>query len=56
MGRTSLVGPHLTAGRLVAPFPQAMPTPDRLTLAAATAAGAHPRRAEIIDWLAGSSG
>jgi LysR family glycine cleavage system transcriptional activator len=33
-----------------------MPTPDRLTLAAATAAGAHPRRAEIMDWLAGSPG
>jgi LysR family glycine cleavage system transcriptional activator len=32
-----------------------MPTPDRLTLAAATAAGAHPHRAEIIDWLAGSA-
>ena len=56
MGRMSLVGPHLTAGRLVAPFPRAMPTPDRLTVATATAAGAHPRRAEIMDWLAVSSG
>ncbi|WP_293794868.1 LysR family transcriptional regulator [uncultured Bosea sp.] len=56
MGRMSLVSPHLAAGRLVAPFPQAMPTPDRLTLAIATATGAHPRRAEIMDWLAGSSG
>lgn len=56
MGRTSLVGSHLAKGTLVAPFRQAMPTPDRLTLAAATAAGAHPRRAEIIDWLAGSVG
>lgn len=56
MGRMSLVGPHLAAGRLVAPFPQAMPTPDRLTLATATAAGAHPRRAEVMDWLSGSPG
>ncbi|SDG00474.1 LysR family transcriptional regulator [Bosea robiniae] len=56
MGRMSLVGGHLAAGRLVAPFPQAMPTVDRLTLAAATAAGAHPRRAEIMGWLAGSAG
>jgi LysR family glycine cleavage system transcriptional activator len=55
MGRMSLVGPHLASGRLVAPFPQAMPTPDRLTLAAAMAAGAHPHRAEIMDWLAGSA-
>lgn len=55
MGRMSLVGPHLATGRLIAPFPQAMPVPDRLTLAAATAAGAHPRRAEIMDWLAGSA-
>lgn len=56
IGRMSLVGPHLAEGRLIAPFPQAMPTPDRLTLAAATAAGAHPRRAEVMDWLSGSSG
>lgn len=56
MGRMSLVGPHLAAGKLVAPFPRAMPTPDRLTLATATAAGAHPRRAEIMDWLAGRAG
>ena len=56
MGRMSLVSPHLAAGRLVAPFPQAMPTPDRLTLATATAAGAHPRRAEIMDWLADQAG
>jgi LysR family glycine cleavage system transcriptional activator len=56
MGRMSLVGPHLAEVRLIAPFPQAMPTPDRLTLAAATAAGAHPRRTEIMDWLSGSSG
>ncbi|MGX1742644.1 LysR family transcriptional regulator [Bosea sp. NPDC055353] len=55
MGRMSLVGPHLASGRLVTPFPQAMPTPDRLTLAAATAAGAHPRRAEIMGWLAGAA-
>jgi LysR family glycine cleavage system transcriptional activator len=56
IGRMSLVGPHLAEGRLIAPFPQAMPTPNRLTLAAATAAGAHPRRTEIMDWLSGSSG
>lgn len=55
MGRISLVDPHLVAGRLVAPFPQGMPTPDRLSLTTATAAGAHPRRAEIMDWLAGSA-
>lgn len=56
MGRMSLVGSHLAKGTLIAPFPQAMPTPDRLTLATATAAGAHSRRAEIMDWLAGSAG
>jgi LysR family glycine cleavage system transcriptional activator len=56
MGRMSLVGPHLANGRLAAPFPDTMPMPDRLTLAPATAAGAHPRRAEIMDWLAGSAG
>lgn len=55
MGRMSLVAPHIARGRLVAPFPQAMPTSDRLTLAAATAAGAHPRRAEIMEWLASST-
>lgn len=55
MGRMSLVGPHLATARLVAPFLQAMPTPDRLTLAAATAAGANPRRAEVMVWLAGSA-
>lgn len=56
MGRMSLVGPYLAVGRLTAPFPQAMPTPDRLTLATAMATGAHPRRVEIMDWLAGSAG
>lgn len=56
IGRMSLVAPLLASGRLVAPFPQAMPTSDRLTLATATAPGAHPRRAEIMDWLAGSTG
>ncbi|WP_306222804.1 LysR substrate-binding domain-containing protein [Bosea beijingensis] len=56
MGRMSLVGAHLAAGRLVAPFAQAMPMPDLLTLAPATATGAHPRRAEIMGWLAGSAG
>jgi len=54
MGRMGLVAPHLAAGRLAAPFRQAMPTPDRLTLAPAMGPGAHARRLEIMEWLAGS--
>jgi LysR family glycine cleavage system transcriptional activator len=51
----SLVRPHVASGRLIAPFPEAMPTSDRLTLASATAAGAHPRRVGIMEWLAGGA-
>jgi len=54
MGRMSLVAPHLASGRLVAPFAQAMPTPDRLTLTPAIGPGAHARRDEIMEWLARS--
>ncbi|CAH1677006.1 Transcriptional regulator, LysR family [Hyphomicrobiales bacterium] len=56
MGRMSLVASHLASRRLVAPFTQAMPTPDRLTLTPATGSGAHARRAEIMEWLARSAG
>ncbi len=56
MGRMSLVAPLLAAGRLAAPFRQAMPTPDRLTLSPATSSGAHARRVEIMEWLAASAG
>lgn len=51
MGRTSLVAPWLADGRLVAPFPEALPTSDRLTIIAGEADDAHPRRAEIMAWL-----
>jgi len=55
MGRLSLVSAHLASGRLVAPFQQAMPTPDRLTLTPANGPGAHARRMEIMEWLARSA-
>lgn len=55
MGRMSLVAPYLAAGRLVAPFGQAVPTADRLTLTPATNAGAHARRIEVMEWLAASA-
>ncbi|MGO4174320.1 LysR substrate-binding domain-containing protein [Bosea sp. TAF32] len=55
MGRVSLVAPHLASGRLAAPFPRAMPAMDRLTLTPAIGPGAHARRLEIMDWLAGSA-
>lgn len=55
MGRMSLVAPHLANGRLVAPFAQAMPTPDRPTLTPAIGPGAHARRGEIMEWLARSA-
>lgn len=55
MGRMSLVAPYLAAGRLVAPFDRAVPTPDRLTLTPATSAGAHARRIEVMEWLAASA-
>lgn len=55
MGRMSLVSGHLASRRLVAPFQQAMPTPDRLTLTPASGPGAHARRMEIMEWLARSA-
>ena len=55
MGRTSLIGRHLADGRLVAPFPMALPLRDRLTLIPAPAGQVHPRQAEIAAWLAASA-
>ncbi|CAM5766562.1 LysR family transcriptional regulator [Bosea minatitlanensis] len=55
MGRMSLVAPYLSAGRLAAPFRQAVPTADRLTLTPATLPGAHARRIEVMEWLAASA-
>jgi len=55
IGRTSLVAGHLAGGRLVAPFAEALPAPDRLTLSPAIGPGAHARRGEIMHWLAGSA-
>ena len=51
MGRASLIGRHLADGRLVAPFAEALPTGDRLTLTPGDPA--HPRQAEIATWLLG---
>lgn len=51
MGRASLIGRHLADGRLIAPFPLAMPLRDRLTLILAPAERAHPMQAEIAAWL-----
>lgn len=56
MGRMSLVSPYLADGRLTAPFRQAMPVADRLTLTPATGVGAHARRVEVMEWLAASAG
>lgn len=56
MGRMSLVAPHLASGRLAAPFAQAMPTLDRPTLTPADGPGAHPRRREVMEWLARAAG
>lgn len=55
MGRMSLVAPYLASGRLVAPFDEAVPTPDRLTLTPAANPGAHARRIEVMEWLAASA-
>jgi LysR family glycine cleavage system transcriptional activator len=51
MGRTSLVGPLLSEGRLVAPFPQALPLSERLTIIPSAADRPHPQQAEIAAWL-----
>lgn len=51
MGRMSLIEPHLRAGRLVAPFPQAMPTGDALTLVLNAGLSAHDDRREIARYL-----
>lgn len=51
MGRTSLIGPYLADGRLVAPFAKSLPTPDRLTIIAGQDDDAHPQRAEVMAWL-----
>lgn len=55
MGRASLVGPLLAEGRLVAPFPQALPLSERLTIIPAAADRAHPSQAEIAAWLRASA-
>jgi LysR family glycine cleavage system transcriptional activator len=51
MGRVSLIGPLLEAGRLVAPFAKAMPTPDALAVACSGSAGAHRERLAVMEWL-----
>jgi len=51
MGRMSLIAPHLRDGRLVAPFAQAMPTGDALTLVLNPGAGADDGRREIARQL-----
>ena len=51
MGRLSLVAPLLETGRLVAPFPEAMPTPDALAIACSASSGAHRTRQPVVDWL-----
>ncbi|WP_291664910.1 MULTISPECIES: LysR family transcriptional regulator [unclassified Bosea (in: a-proteobacteria)] len=55
MGRMSLIAPHLAAGRLAAPFRQAVATADSLTLTPATHLGAHARRIEVMEWLVASA-
>lgn len=51
MGRLSLIEPLLEAGRLTAPFRQAMPTRDALTLVCSAETGAHREREAISRWL-----
>lgn len=55
MGRASLVGPLLAEGRLVAPFPLALPLRERLTIIPAAAGRAHPHQADIAAWLTASA-
>ncbi len=51
MGRMSLIAPHLRDGRLIAPFTNAMPTGDALTLVLNSQASAHGSRREIARGL-----
>lgn len=51
MGRLSLIAPHLRDGRLIAPFAEALPTGDALTLLLNAGASAHSDRHEIARSL-----
>ncbi len=51
IGRSSLVGPFLADGRLVAPFAAALPSGDRLTLIVPAERTPHPQRAAVVEWL-----
>ncbi len=55
IGRASLVAPLLAQGRLAAPFDEAMPSGDRLTLLPSPGRKPHPQRAAVVEWL-GRSG
>ncbi|TCR63706.1 LysR substrate-binding domain-containing protein [Bosea sp. BK604] len=55
MGRMSLIGPHLEAGRLAAPFEYRLTMPDRLTLLAPPDGPSHPRVAAVMEWLGSSA-
>jgi LysR family glycine cleavage system transcriptional activator len=54
MGRRSLIAPHLTAGRLVAPFDIKMPTRTRLTILSPSRSPGELRDG-VIDWLRATS-
>lgn len=51
MGRLSLIAPYLGDGRLIAPFPEALPSGDALTLLLNAGASAHSGRHEIARSL-----
>lgn len=55
IGRASLVAPLLAQGRLAAPFDDAMPSGDQLTILPAPASKPHPLRERVLEWL-GESG
>ncbi|ODT43886.1 MAG: hypothetical protein ABS59_22135 [Methylobacterium sp. SCN 67-24] len=51
IGRTSLIAPLLTQGRLATPFDKAMPSGDRLTILPGPASKPHPLRERVVEWL-----
>jgi LysR family transcriptional regulator, glycine cleavage system transcriptional activator len=51
LGRLSLSGQALSSGRLVAPFPLAVPIQEAFHLLVPTGAPRHPERAAFVAWL-----
>lgn len=56
LGRASLIGPALESGRLIAPFPLAVPIPEGFYLLQPLAGVPHPDAAAFVDWIRAQAG